>query len=159
MAALEIDLITKKNVMVLLTQNAQVLAEDRIATLLAANVVSAHASMAMRAIVPLFVIASEDGKSAKPSAGALACAAMLCVSVPTTVRPYVLNCKKTLCTRFTLAERRGAYAVIDQALHPRGLAALTLASTCYHDEGWVHHPFVCHDSLRIALGSACEVCG
>ena len=68
------DLITKKNVMVLLTQNLQVLAEDRIATLLAVNVVSAHASMAMRAIVPLFVIASEDGTSAKPSAGALACA-------------------------------------------------------------------------------------
>ena len=159
MAALEIDLIVKKNVMVLLTQNAQVLAEDRIATLLAANVVSAHASMAMRAIVPLFVIAAEDGTSTAPSAGALACAAMLCVSVPTTVRPYVFHCPKTVVSHFTLAERRGAYGVIDQALHPRGLAALTLASTCYHDDGWVHYPFVCRNSLRIALGAACEVCG
>ena len=158
MVALEVDLLNSANVMTLLTQNVQVRSEDRIAELLAANVVDAEAAMAMRSVVPFFTIASQDGKSMPPSEGALVCAAMLCMSVPTTVRAPVLHAHKTVRQRFTADERRDAFTLLDQATHPRGLAVATLSSTCYVEEGWVHYPFVCADALRIALFMAHDVC-
>ena len=87
MVALEADLLIRANVMALLTRHAQIVAEDRLSVLLAARVVDADAAMAMRSVVPFFRIASRDGKSEPPSAGALVCAAMLCMSVPTGARP------------------------------------------------------------------------
>ena len=157
MVALEVDLLVSANVMTLMTRNGQVLAEERIAELLAINVVDAEAAMAMRAILPFLRIASQDGKSALPSAGAFVCAAMLCVSVPTTVRSYVLHCTTTVREHFTLAERHGAYAVLHKARYLKGLAVTTVAATCYCDEAWVHYPFVCADALRVALFMAYDV--
>lgn len=158
MVALEVDLLTSVNVMALLTRHAQVLAEDRLAALLAADVASPDAVMAMRAVVPFFRIASQDGRSDPPSAGALVCAAMLCVSVPTTVRAYVLHSQETVRAQFTLPERRGAFALLEQATRLKGLAAATMAATCYCNEKWVHYPFVCSDALRIALCVAHDAC-
>lgn len=157
MVALEVDLLNRVNVMVLLTQNVQVRAEDRIAKLLAANVFDAEAAMAIRSVVPLFLIASQDGRSMPPSEGALVCAAMLCMSVPTTVRAPVLHCHDTVCKQFTFDERRDAFTLLDQATHLKGLAVATLSSTCYVEEDWVHYPFVCSDALRIALFMAHDV--
>ena len=151
MVALEADLLISVNVMALLTRHTQVLAEDRLASLLDAGVVSPDAAMAMRAVVPFFRIASQDGKSDPPSAGALVCAAMLCMSVPTTVRAYVVHSQETVRAQFTLLERRGAFSLLEQATRLKGLAVATMAATCYCDEKWVHYPFVSSDSLRIAL--------
>ena len=158
MVSLEIDLLSSVNVMALLTRNVQVLSEDRITELLDTNVVDADAAMAMRSVVPFFIIASQDGKRAPPSAGALVCATMLCMSVPTTVRAPVLHCHKTVCERFTENERRGAFELLDQATHLQGLAVTTIASSCYVDEDWVHYPFVCADALRVALFMAHDAC-
>lgn len=158
MCALEADLLTSVNVMALLTRHTQVLAEDRLAALLDANVVDADAAMAMRAVVPFFRIASQDGRSAPPSAGALVCAAMLCMSVPTTVRAPVLHCAATVRAQFTADERRGACDLLERATCLKGLAVATLATTCYRDATWVHHPFVCADALRIALCMAHDAC-
>ena len=157
MIALEVDLLVSVNVMALMTRNGQVLAEERIAELLAINVVDAEAAMAKRAILPFLRIVSQDGKSALPNAGAFVCAAMLCVSVPTTVRSYVLHCTQTVREQFTLAERRGAYALLHKARYLKGLAITTVATTCYCDEAWVHYPFVCADALRVALFMAYDV--
>jgi hypothetical protein len=157
MVALEVDLLNSVNVMTLLTRNVQVRAEDRIAELLAAHVVDAEAAMAMRSVVPFFTIASQDGRSMPPSEGALVCAAMLCMSVPTTVRAPVLHCHDTVCKRFTADERRDAFTLLDQATHVKGLAVATLSSTCYVEEEWVHYPFVCTDALKIALFMAHDV--
>lgn len=158
MVALEVDLLNSVSVMTLLTRNVQVRAEDRIAELLAAHVVDAEAAMAIRSVVPFFTIASQDGKRTPPSEGGLVCAAMLCMSVPTTVRAPVLHCHDTVCKRFTVDERRDAFALLDQATHLKGLAVATLSTTCYVEEAWVHYPFVCSDSLRIALFMAHDVC-
>lgn len=158
MVALEVDLLTSVNVMRLLTRNVQVLVEERIAELLATNVVDADAAMAMRSVVPFFTIASQDGKSVPPSAGGLVCAAMLCMSVPTTVRAPVLHCHDTVRKQFTAEERYEAFALLDQATHPVGLTVATLSTTCYVDEDWVHYPFVCAEALRIALFMAHDVC-
>ena len=157
MLALEVDLLLDTNVMALMTRNEQVLAEERIAQLLAGEVVSADAAMAMRAVLPFFRIAALDGKSSMPSAGVLVCASMLCVSVPGTARPYVLHCAKTVRAQFTQPERRGAYAILHKATHLRGVAVSTVASSCYGDKEWVHYPFVCADALRIALFMAHDV--
>lgn len=157
MVTLEVDLLVSVNVMTLMTRNGQVLAEGRIAELLASNIVDAEAAMAMRAILPFLRIVSMDGKSELPSVGAFVCAALLCVSVPTTVRSYVLHRTKTVLDHFTPAERRGAYAVLHKARYIKGLAVTTVATTCYCDEGWVHYPFVCADALRIALLMAYDV--
>ena len=158
MVALEVDLLSSVNVMALLTRNVQVLSEDRIAELLAVNIVQADAAMAMRSVVPFFTLASQDGKRAPPSAGALVCAAMLCMSVPTTARSPVLHCHNTVRENFTEDERRGAFALLHQATHLQGLAVTTIASTCYVEKAWVHYPFVCVDALRIALCMAHDVC-
>jgi len=158
MIALEVDLLNSVNVMTLLTKNEQVRAEDRIAELLAANVVDAEAAMAMRSVVPFFAIASQDGASMPPSAGALVCASMLCMSVPTTARAPVLHCHDTVCKRFTADERRDAFTLLHQATHLKEPAVATLSTTCYVEEEWVHYPFVCADALRIALFMAHDVC-
>ncbi len=157
MVTLEVDLLISANVMTLMTRNGQVLAEGRIAELFASNIVDAEAAMAMRAIVPFLRIVSLDGKSELPSVGAFVCAALLCVSVPTTVRSYVLHRTKTVLEHFTPAERRGAYAILHKARYLKGLAVTTVATTCYCDEEWVHYPFVCADALRIALLMAYDV--
>ena len=154
MAALEIDLLTSVNVYALMVRNVQVLSEERIATLLDARFVDAHAAMAMRSVVPLFAIASQNGKCAPPSTGALVCAAMLCMSVPTTVRAPVLHCHATVRDQFTANERRGAHTLIKQVMDLKGVARDTVSCTCYCDSSWVHHPFVCTDALRIALRMA-----
>ena len=158
MVALEADLLVSVNVMALLTRHAQVLAEYRLAALLDARVVDADAAMAVRAIVPFFRIVSQSGKSAPPSAGALVCAAMLCMSVETTVRAPVLHCGDTMRAQFTLEERRGARDLLKRSTRLEGLAAVTIAATCYRDKNWVHQPFVREDALRIALVVAHELC-
>ena len=158
MVALEANLLISVNVMALLTRHTQVLAEDRIAKLLEAHVLDSNAAMAVRAVVPFFRMASQDGKSAPPTAGALVCAAMLCLSVPTTVRAYVLHCHDVVRTQFTCSERRGAFAALEQATHLEALSRETIATTCYRDETWVHYPFVCSDALRVALCTAREAC-
>ena len=114
----------------------------------AARVVDADAAMAMRSVVPFFRIASRDGKSESPSAGALVCAAMLCMSVPTTVRAPVLHCHETVRAQFTPDERRGARDLLERSTRLTGLAVATVAATCYCDPQWVHYPFVCTDALR-----------
>lgn len=151
MVALEINLLTSVDVYALMVRNVQVQSEERIATLLAASFVDAHAAMAMRSIVPLFTIASQDGKCAPPSTGALVCAAMLCMSVPTTVRAPVLHCHATVRDQFTASERRGAHALIKQVMDLNGVARDTVSDTCYCDSSWVHHSFVSTEALRVAL--------
>jgi hypothetical protein len=136
----------------------QVLAEERIAELLAAGVVDADAATAMRSVVPFFTIASQDGKSVPPCAGGLVCAAMLCMSVPTTVRAPVLHSHDAVCKQFTAEERRVAFTLLHQATHLEGLAVATMSTTCYVEEDWVHYPFVCSDALKIALFMAHDVC-
>ena len=158
MMALEVHLLTSVNVMQLLTRNVQVLAEERIAELLEAGVVDADAAMAMRSVVPFFTIASQDGKSAPPCAGGLVCAAMLCMSVPTTVRTPVLHSHDAVCKQFAAEERRVALTLLHQATHLEGLAVATMSTTCYVKEDWVHYPFVCSDALKIALFMAHDVC-
>lgn len=158
MVVLEASLLINVNVMALMTRHPQVLAEGRLAALLAVGVVDADAAMAMRAIVPFFRIASQDGKSRPPTSGALVCAAMLCMGVPTTVRAYVPHCHDTVRTQFTADERRGAFDLLVQAAHLKGIAVSTVAATCYCDENWVHYPFVCADALRIARFMAHDVC-
>ena len=158
MVALEANLLISVNTMALLTRHSQVLAEDRLAALLDAHVVDADAAMAMRAVVPFFRIASQDGKSEPPSAGVLVCAAMLCMSVPTTVRAPVLHCHETVRAQFTPDERRGARDLLERSTRLTGLAVATVAATCYCDPQWVHYPFVCTDALRIALFVAHDLC-
>lgn len=158
MVALEADLLIRANVMALLTRHAQVVAEDRLSALLAARVVDADAAMAVRSVVPFFRIASRDGKSEPPSAGALVCAAMLCMSVPTTVRAPVLHREETVRAQFTEDERRGGRDLLERAARLSGIAVATMAATCYCDATWVHHPFVRAEALEIALAMARDAC-
>jgi len=158
MVEMEADLLSSVSVMMLLTRNAQVMAEERLAALLSARIVDADAAMAVRSVVPFFRIASRDGKSEPPSAGALVCAAMLCMSVPTTARAPILHCDATVRAQFTEDERRGAYDLLERAARLKGLAVATMEATCYRDATWVHYPFVCADALRIALVMARDVC-
>ena len=151
MVALEIDLLASVNVYGLMVRNVQVRSEERIATLLDAHFVDAHAAMAMRSVVPLFIMASQDGKCAPPSAGALVCAAMLCMSVPTTVRAPVLHCHETVRDQFTTNERRGACTLIEMVMDLKDVARDTVSCTCYCNNEWVHYPFVCKEALRMAL--------
>ena len=155
MASLEVKLLCEANVMAFMTRNIHVLAEHRIATLLDRHVVGDNSAMAMRAILPLFTIASQDGRNAPPSTGALVCAAMLCISVTTpTTSALVVHHPETMRELFTERERHGAYNVVCQVAYPRGTAVDTIQSSCYCDKNWVHYPFVCADALRIAIGFA-----
>lgn len=157
MVVLEMQLMRSVNVYELLVRNVQVLSEERIATLFDACIVDADAAMAMRSIVPLFMIASQDGKCSPPIAGALVCASMMCMSISTTVNALVLQTNEMIRELFTVDERRGARALIEQVVNLKGVAKRTVSSTCYCNSKWVHHPFVCIEALRMALLMAHEL--
>ncbi len=144
MLVLEVDLLTSVSVMRLLTRNAQVEAEERLQQMVDGDAVDGEAAMVLRSVIPFFRVASEDGNMRRPTAGALLCAAVLC-----------LPDGRELAARWFNDEDCGlARELLRAAIHVRGMAADTLAIGCYADPAWINHEYVCAESLERALHAA-----
>jgi hypothetical protein len=141
LVALEVDLLNSVNVMTLLTRNAQVQAEERMQPMVDRGAIDGETAMAVRSIVPFFRVASEDGNMCRPTAGALLCAAVLC-----------LPQGRELAARWFNDEDCGlARELLWAAIRVRGTAADTLAVGCYVDPTWINREYVCAESLERAL--------
>ena len=144
MLTLEVDLLASVNVMRLLTRNAQVEAEERLQKMVDANAVDAEDAMVMRSIIPFFRVASEDGNMRRPTAGALLCAAVLC-----------LPDGRELVARWFNDEDCGlARELLRAAILVKGMPADTLAIGCYTDPSWTNHRYIFIESLERALQAA-----
>jgi len=141
LVALEVDLLNSVNVMVLLTSNAQVQAEERMQAMVDRGAVDGEAAMVMRSIVPLFRVASEDGNMCRPTAGALLCAAVLCLPEGREIAAKWFNDEDCGLAR----------DLIRAAIFVRGMAADTLAVGCYADPEWINHKYIHVEALERAL--------
>jgi hypothetical protein len=141
MLALEVDLLTSVNVMMLLTRNAQVEAEERLQKMVDEAAVDGEAAMVLRSIIPLFRVASEDGKMRRPTAGALLCAAVLCLPE-----------RRELAARwFNDEDCELACELLRAAILVRGMPADTLAVGCFTDPAWINHKYIFVEALERAL--------
>ena len=151
MVSMEVALLTSTNVMTLLTNNAQVQAEARIQTLFDDEVVTADEAMAIRAIVPYFVVASQDGQSERPNAGSLVCAAMLCVLVDAAHRQGRLEeCEVVMRSLFIPSERQVARALIHHGRFLTTVPNAILALGCYNDSAWWNYEYVYYKTIERA---------
>ena len=141
MLALEVDLLTSVNVMRLLTGNAQVEAEERLQQMVDGSVVDGEAAMVLRSIIPFFRVASEDGCMRRPTAGALLCAAVLCLP----------DSRELAARWFNDEDCRLARELLRAGIHIGGTPADTVAVGCYTDPTWINHEYVCAESLETAL--------
>jgi hypothetical protein len=147
MLVLEVDLLTSVNVMRLLTRNAQVEAEERLQQMVDGGVVDGEAAMVMRSIIPLFRVVSEDGKMRRPTAGALLCAAVLC-----------LPDGRELAAKWCNDEDCGlARELLQAAMEVKGMPADTLAVGCYSDPEWINRKHISLQTLERALRAANEL--
>ena len=147
MLTLEVDLLTSVNMMALLTRNAQVEAEERLQKMVDETAVDGEVAMVLRSIIPLFRIASEDGKMRRPTAGALLCAAVLC-----------LPDRRELAARwFNDKDCEMAGDLLRAAISVRGTVADTLAIGCYTDPEWINHKYIFVEALESALQVANEL--
>lgn len=156
MMTMELSLLTSVSVMALLTRNAQVVAEERIQALFDERVVGADEAMAIRALVPFFVVASQDGRSGRPTGGALACASMLCVR---STKAWLEQgrdeeCELVMRSVFSPHERRAARALLHHGRFPKALPSATLALGCYNDRAWAAHECVHAMTLERAYATA-----
>jgi len=141
MLTLEVDLLTSVSVMRLLTRNAQVEAEERLQQMVDAGVVDGEAAMVLRSIVPFFRVASEDGNMRRPTAGALLCAAALCLPE-----------RRELVARwFNDEDCKMARELLRAAILVRGTPADALAIGCYTDPSWINHRYIVVGALQEAL--------
>ena len=137
MVSMEVALLTSTNVMSLLTNNAQVQAEARIQVLFDDEILNANEAMSIRAIVPYFVVASLDGKSERPDAGALVCAAMLCARVDAARRAgRIEEFEVVMRSLFVPSERKAARALIHHGRFLSTIPNAILALGCYSDHDW-----------------------
>ena len=158
MVSMEVSLLTSTNVMTLLTDNAQVRAEARIQTLFDDEIVNADEAMAIRAIVPYFVVASQDGQSERPNAGALVCAAMLCVRVDAAHRQGRLEeCEVVMRSLFIPSERKVARALIHHGRFLSTVPNAILALGCYNDNAWWNYEYVYYKTIERAEELAARV--
>ena len=141
MLALEVGLLTSVNVMALLTRNAQVNAEERLQKMVDEALVDGEVAMAVRSIIPFFRTASEDGKMRQPTAGALLCAAILCLP----------ERRELAAKRFNDEDCGLARDLIRAAIFARGLPADTLAVGCYADPEWINFKYIHVEALERAL--------
>lgn len=155
MVAMEVSLLTSTNTMTLLTRNQQVQAEARIQTLFDDAVLTADEAMAVRSLVPFFVVASQDGVSERPRAGELVCAAMLCVRVTEVQRTGTAEgCEIVMRSVFTPREREAARTLLHRGRFPPPLANSTLLLGCYNDHEWRNYPCVYNPTLEQAYAMA-----
>ena len=141
MLALEVGLLTSVNVMALLTRNAQVNAEERLQKMVDEALVDGEVAMAVRSIIPFFRTASEDGKMRQPTAGALLCAAILCLP----------ERRELAAKRFNDEDCGLARDLIRAAIFVKGLPADTLAVGCYADPEWINFKYIHVEALERAL--------
>ena len=156
MVALEVSLLASVCVMTLLTRNAQVVAEERLQALFDDAVVGADEAMAIRALVPFFVAASQDGRSERPTGGALVCASMLCVR---STRAWLEQgrdeeCELVLRSVFSPAERKAARALVHHGRFPTSLPRAILELGCYNDRAWPAYECVHCRTLERAYATA-----
>ena len=157
MVAMEVSLLMSVPVFTTLTRSAQVLAEARLQALFDDGSVSADESMTIRSIVPFFSAACQDGCSARPTAGALVCAAMLCVRVRVA---QTSGTEAALCavvrSLFLVFERKGARALVGSGLRLKAIPAVIVSLGCYADPSWVNYACICPETLEWALRVAEE---
>ena len=155
MVAMEVSLLTSTNTMTLLTRNQQVQAEARIQALFDDAILSANEAMAIRSLVPFFVVASQDGVSERPRAGELVCAAMLCVRMVEVQRKgRAEECEIVMRSVFTPREREAARVLLHRGRFPPPLATSTLLLGCYNDHEWVNYPYVYNPTIEQAYAMA-----
>jgi len=155
MVAMEVSLLASTNTMTLLTQNQQVQAEGRIQALFDDAILSADEAMAIRSLVPFFVVASQDGISERPRAGELVCAAMLCLRVDETHRvANVEECEIVMRSVFTPRERDAARVLLHRGRFPPPIASSTLRLGCYNDHEWGNYRYVYNPTIEKAYAMA-----
>lgn len=146
MIDLEASLLLSVPVFSTLVGGNQVRSEERLQVLLDGGALTVSEAMAARAIVPYFNAVWLNGRSERPTAGALACVAVLCVRTAAApgheaaVRPW-----------FVPAERRRARALLLNALHPQDIPRALLSLGCYADPDWKHYKCISPDTLELAL--------
>ena len=141
MVVLEVDLINSVNVMTLLTRNAQVEAEERLQKMVDAEAVDDEAAMVARSIIPFFRVASEDGNMRRPTAGALLCAAILCLP----------DSRELAAKWFNDEDCELARALLRAAIAVEGLPASTLSVGCYAKPDWINRERISAETLEGAL--------
>jgi len=149
MVAMELSLLASTNTMELLTRNQQAQAEARIQVLFDDAILSADEAMAIRSIVPFFVVASQDGVSERPRAGELVCAAMLCVRANDAERHEVV-----MRSVFTPREREAARVLLHRGRFPPPVANSTLLMGCYNDHEWRNYSYVYNPTMEKACAMA-----
>ena len=103
--------------------------------------------MVVRSVIPLFRVVSEDGNMRRPTAGALLCAAVLC-----------LPDGRELVARWCNDQDCGmARELLQAAMEVRGMPADTLAIGCYSDPKWVNRKHISLETLGRALQIAREL--
>ena len=146
MIALEASLLLSVPVFSTLVGGNQVQAEARLQELLDGGVLTVSEVMAARAIVPYFNAVWLNGRSQRPTAGELTCAAVLCVRTAA-----VPGLEAKLRPWFVPAERRRARALLLNALHPQDIPRALLSLGCYADPDWKHYDCISPDTLELAL--------
>ena len=153
MLKLEVELLREVAVFALLTENAQVGAEQCLEQLYVEGVLTADRSMAVRSVVPFFVRAAVTGRPEDQilyddlmnehdldvAAGALVCASFYCVAS---------TCGATKTWSFSPAELELALRLLEAALAKKDAVFLRLG--CYGNAEWLGGQYVCEESLRLA---------
>lgn len=148
MIALEASLLMSVPVFSTLVDGNQVRAEARLQALLDGGALAVSEVMAARAIVPYFNAVRLNGRSERPTGGALACVAALCVCV---CAAAAAGHEAELRPWFVPAERRSARALLINALHPQDIPRALLSLGCYADPDWKHYRCISPDTLELAL--------
>jgi len=146
MLNLEASLLLSVPVFSTLVGGNQVRAEARLQALLDGGALTVSEAMAARAIVPYFNAVWLNGRSERPTAGALACVAALCVRAAAAP-----GHEAELRAWFVPAERRRARALLLNALHPQDIPRALLSLGCYADPCWKHYECISPHTLELAL--------
>ena len=144
MLEMEVDVLKTVNVFKLFAENSQSLAENRLAELFDDCYLTDEASMATRAHIPFFRIASYDGEMPPPTPGALIVAALS--SVPL-AHAFLYYEKEAFCRLFSQEERREGWRLVHSAISMTGLAADAARMGCFH-----RNAFLSKVSLELGAG-------
>jgi hypothetical protein len=146
MVSMEVSLLLRVPVFSTLVNGNQVQAEARLQVVLDGGALAVAEAMAARAIVPYFNAVWLNGRSERPTAGALACVATLCVRAASA--PGKTD---DLGPWFVPAERRRARALLISALHSQDVPRAILSLGCYADPDWKHYRCISPHTLELAL--------
>ncbi len=152
MVALEVALLRCVPVFTTLVYSGQARAEMRIQALLDDEMVDAEEAMIMRSIVPFFNAAWQNGYAERPSAGAMACAAMHCTRVVGIERGDCADAAMALLRlAFLPAERKRAGELVRNGLFLKEMPAAIVRLGCYSDPRWTNYEYICASTLQRAL--------